>query len=88
MSRPIDFGVVERFLILRRISKRHSMSFKDYMRCHASLIGWANNIFFKLLPKKPLLAIRFALSNLFKNPDKPLFVALELYLFTSYAVKA
>lgn len=80
MSRPIDYGVVERFTILKKIQRRYSMLFKDYFYCYVNLLSWANQIFFKVYRSKPILAIKFAWANFYKNPDKAFFILLQFYL--------
>lgn len=84
MSRPIDYGVVERFLILKQMKSRYSTPLNVYLSCYISLLSWANQIFSKIFPTKPILAVKFAWKNFYKNPDKLLLVALQAY----FALKA
>lgn len=86
MSRPLDFGIVERFYILQRLLARYSFGRGIYLKCYLSLLTWGNNIFFKLRPKKPTLAMKFAFANFIHNPDKLSFVCLELYLATKLVI--
>ena len=80
MSRPIDYGILERFSILLRLKYRYSMRLKDYSICYLSLLRWGNQIFFRLIKSKPIIALKFASQNFYKNPDKFFFIALQSYL--------
>ena len=80
MSRPLDYGIIERFNILKRLRVRYSIGVRDYFRCYLSLVYWGNNIFFKLISAKPCLAKKFAWENFARNPDKLLLIVSQCYL--------
>lgn len=81
MSRPTDYGVVERICIIRRLHLEKLISFKGYCDCFESVLTWALGVFFKLLGLNRSLAFKYAKSVWFHSPEKPFFFFILIRIF-------
>ena len=74
MNRPMDFGCIERFKILKNTRRTGRINFKDYTSGSILLLEWSAFIAIELFKSKSPYFQKFLLSVFIYHPDKLMLV--------------